>query len=331
MDSYWIIDQAYHRDTMDFLPFGEQLSSTSTTNHKFTGLERDAESNLDHTLFRKLSFSHGRWLSPDPLAGEIGNPQSLNGYSYVLNDPLNYVDPEGLEAAQVCEVNGVRVSCAIARKFIGLGWAAVCPGNDCWGWTLTSEGFVTTVLFQIYERQYPHNTSWGPGTTCSDGVCRTTVNLEGVWVYAGTFAVTTTHYVSGIEWANFFAGAGDVLSSGTSILARIGFGCLTNEGCGDNVDYSSGAYVVGAVTGTAIQIAIAGNVQGIKPKNYTFGTGGKGVTINFKNGQFARFDYHRLHFGNGTIEKVPHINTNLFGISRKDYIPWTTIQGLLKK
>jgi len=55
-------------------------------------------------------------------------------------------------------------------------------------------------------------------------------------------------------------------------------------------------YVVGAVTGAAIQIAIAGNLQGIKAQNYEFGTGGKGVTISFKNGQFARFDYHRLHF-----------------------------------
>ena len=38
----------------------------------------------------------GRWLSPDPLAGDITNPQSLNRYAYVLNNPCNFLDPFGL-------------------------------------------------------------------------------------------------------------------------------------------------------------------------------------------------------------------------------------------
>jgi hypothetical protein len=38
----------------------------------------------------------GRWTSPDQLEGKIGNPQSFNRYSYVQNDPVNFVDPSGL-------------------------------------------------------------------------------------------------------------------------------------------------------------------------------------------------------------------------------------------
>ena len=34
---------------------------------------------------------------PDPLGGSIGNPQSFNRYGYVLNDPVNLVDPTGLK------------------------------------------------------------------------------------------------------------------------------------------------------------------------------------------------------------------------------------------
>ena len=68
---------------------------------QFTGLEHDtnAEGGLEHTLFRKYSATQGRWLSPDPYMGsmDIGNPQSLNRYAYVGNDPVNWIDQNGLE------------------------------------------------------------------------------------------------------------------------------------------------------------------------------------------------------------------------------------------
>ncbi|MBK8813992.1 MAG: hypothetical protein IPN69_25120 [Acidobacteria bacterium] len=40
----------------------------------------------------------GRWTSPDPYNGSasVGNPQSWNRYSYVENQPTNFVDPSGL-------------------------------------------------------------------------------------------------------------------------------------------------------------------------------------------------------------------------------------------
>jgi hypothetical protein len=44
----------------------------------------------------------GRFLSADTIVPSPGNPQSLNRYSYVLNAPLNYVDPTG--HAQACAV-----------------------------------------------------------------------------------------------------------------------------------------------------------------------------------------------------------------------------------
>ncbi len=43
---------------------------------------------------------HGRWLTPDPLGGDITNPQSLNRYAYVLNNPCTLRDPLGLESAK---------------------------------------------------------------------------------------------------------------------------------------------------------------------------------------------------------------------------------------
>ena len=36
------------------------------------------------------------WSTPDPLLGDLANPQSLNRYAYVLNDPTSLNDPLGL-------------------------------------------------------------------------------------------------------------------------------------------------------------------------------------------------------------------------------------------
>jgi RHS repeat-associated protein len=48
---------------------------------------------------RFLRSSQGRWLTPDPAgmaAADPSNPQSWNLYAYVMNLPLNLVDPLGL-------------------------------------------------------------------------------------------------------------------------------------------------------------------------------------------------------------------------------------------
>ena len=73
---------------------------TSTTTHKFTGYERDSETNLDNAQARYNSSSLGRFMSPDPLGNFVAdatNPQTWNMYAYVNNNPLAFIDPTGLE------------------------------------------------------------------------------------------------------------------------------------------------------------------------------------------------------------------------------------------
>ncbi len=81
-----------------FYPFGGELTFTNTCgqSYKFAGMRRDATTGLDHTRFRQYSSNLGRWYSPDPLGGEVTNPQPLNRYAYVLNNPTTFVDPLGL-------------------------------------------------------------------------------------------------------------------------------------------------------------------------------------------------------------------------------------------
>lgn len=67
--------------------------------YKFTGKERDAESGLDYFGARHYASTMGRFMSPDPsglMFADPTNPQSLNLYSYALNNPLKFTDPNGL-------------------------------------------------------------------------------------------------------------------------------------------------------------------------------------------------------------------------------------------
>jgi RHS repeat-associated protein len=78
--------------------FGESLpSSGTTTNWQFTTYERDAESGNDYANQRYYPNRLGRFMMPDPLSGDIGDPQSLNGYAYVRNSPLSLTDPTGMQ------------------------------------------------------------------------------------------------------------------------------------------------------------------------------------------------------------------------------------------
>jgi len=90
-----------------FAPFGEQYSSFGSANSglSFTGDTQDtfivngSTPEPYDTPNRELHPIQGRWLSPDPAglnAVDLTNPQSLNRYAYVSNNPVGEIDPSGL-------------------------------------------------------------------------------------------------------------------------------------------------------------------------------------------------------------------------------------------
>ncbi len=82
-------------------PFGEIWydDGTTTTKTKFATYERDAESGNDYAMARSYVNRVSRFVTPDPLGGDLTGPQSLNRYVYSRNDPINLTDPLGLFVA----------------------------------------------------------------------------------------------------------------------------------------------------------------------------------------------------------------------------------------
>ncbi len=61
----------------------------------YTGQEFDEESDLYFFRSRYYDPNLGRFIQPDTIIPNIKNPQTMNAYSYVLNNPLRYIDPSG--------------------------------------------------------------------------------------------------------------------------------------------------------------------------------------------------------------------------------------------
>ncbi len=61
----------------------------------YTGLGYDYTSGLSYARSRYFDSEIGRFVSQDTYEGDVKNPQSLNMYAYVENNPLRYMDPTG--------------------------------------------------------------------------------------------------------------------------------------------------------------------------------------------------------------------------------------------
>jgi RHS repeat-associated protein len=153
------------------LPFGDQLSSLPTalptaddaTEHHFTGKERDAESGNDYFGARYYASSMGRFMSPDWSAkvmpvpyAKLDNPQSLNLYSYVWNNPLSRNDPDGHVGK--CD-GGNTAQC-------GADLAKLAPGTK-----LAADG--TVVKAGLLQRIWNHLDGNGAGTALVSAIVNT--------------------------------------------------------------------------------------------------------------------------------------------------------------
>ena len=86
----------------DYYPYGEvrieEKADGYQNDYLYTGQERDEETSLMYYGARYYDAKVGRFMGVDAWEGDMRDPQSLNKYAYVVNNPLKYLDPTGLSA-----------------------------------------------------------------------------------------------------------------------------------------------------------------------------------------------------------------------------------------
>jgi RHS repeat-associated protein len=117
-----------------FDPWGQVWQSWGSGGYSFAQLPYyDTTTNTSITMLRHYSPNLGRWLSPDRMGGDITNPQSLNRYAYVLNNPCSLTDPLGLQSP--CSFN-----IAVVDIANGLSDSQVSALQDELTWILNQAG-----------------------------------------------------------------------------------------------------------------------------------------------------------------------------------------------
>ncbi len=108
---------------VEYDPFGMQSrwAGTVSSPYGYTGEYHDAESAFIYLRARYYAPYLNRFISPDTIIPDPGNPQDLNRYSYVRNNPVRYTDPTGHCVFGVDTLVCIAVGGAVVGGIIGYG------------------------------------------------------------------------------------------------------------------------------------------------------------------------------------------------------------------
>ena len=106
IDSAGTIEARYDYDS-----YGRQIvvSGTMSVDFGYAGMYYHHASGLNLTFFREYNADLGRWLNQDPMQERGG----INLYGYVLNNPIDYFDPYGLNGASFGTAFGFYAGAAV--------------------------------------------------------------------------------------------------------------------------------------------------------------------------------------------------------------------------
>jgi RHS repeat-associated protein len=119
-----------------YQPYGQDNSATGSQTYKFTGKPVSQTTGLYYDFQRWYDPWLGRFISKDPETGNLHNPQNSNPYSYALNSPQSYVDPDGAAPIPI-------VALKLYSKW---AWA--------FAWTVTHRIRLTSNVFRIQEGEH---------------------------------------------------------------------------------------------------------------------------------------------------------------------------------
>jgi RHS repeat-associated protein len=199
----------------DYLPFGEEIGLVGgrtelqkyvvdNVRQKFTQKERDVETGLDYFLARYYSSTQGRFTGVDLAGPDLANPQTLNKYQYCLNNPLRYIDRNGLYEEDVHR--DLTYALALAAGFNSTSAYAIASANQWvddnpetspmgmspWGkavrtresYHFTNEGRRQTMWMRFYDSK----------------------SLQDLGTFLHAEQDAYSHWGYGPKWGHFFSG-----------------------------------------------------------------------------------------------------------------------------
>ena len=119
----------YSMEETGYLPYGGERDSykdadATEVNYKYTDQEHDPETGLYNYNARLYDPWAGQFITPDSIIPDYSNPQSLNRYSYTLNNPMRYIDPTGhwtVQGAWNSFTNAVSSAWSGVTSYLGSG------------------------------------------------------------------------------------------------------------------------------------------------------------------------------------------------------------------
>ena len=139
----------YTDPALAYAGYAAAASSGGTINpFLFQGQQFDPASNDYYLRARYYDPTMGRFVSQDPFIGADTNPLSLHRYLYTSGDPVNNVDPTGLEGEVAEEEAGIAVNTSLAPAEIqASGLNTLADLNATFGPPLGYAGTGTPLVF----------------------------------------------------------------------------------------------------------------------------------------------------------------------------------------
>lgn len=148
-------------EKVSYMPYGAVKEHTgSGSTYLFTDQEFDPESGLYYYDARYYNAELTRFTQADTVIQNVYNPQNLNEYAYVMNNPVKYTDPSGNTISRTGHSIGLLVTygqqhysdsvtgehvdteswggCVGGEAKLGVGFASQLPENN---WADISFGF----------------------------------------------------------------------------------------------------------------------------------------------------------------------------------------------
>jgi len=256
-----------------YMPYGASntVSGSIDVRHKFTGQELDDETGLYYYGARYYDPAIGRFISADTIVPNFADPQSLNRYSYVRNNPIIYTDPSG---------NHPVLFAMAAGAIIGGAQAAISGGD---------------IVLGAFSGAFSGAVFYGAGSIIA--------NMEAI-AAMDSFYTLSSASISPLTQAAIHAGAGTISGAVSSSVVggNPAMGGMFGGFSAGMGEYLGGGLIerslAGGITGGIVSEMYGSNfgegfVQGIKSAAYGY------MFNHVWSNAFGHRQYHR-HFNKQT-------------------------------